>query len=505
MSLSKYCKITAILLIALIVLLALWLIKKPLYEPEEKIIACIKDRTISLDELIRRAEYMVRPNYCKGNTNIHKKIILNSLIAEKLLAIEGENRCELLNNPHFQRYIQGRKEQAMRQVLYSEVAYKKVKLDTSEINKMYKLAGRKYTIEYVSIMDDSLSKVIIGKFSADGRNFREVFQDLPQPITIFEQELLFDHRQHPVIFKELYKQNVNVNQILGPIKNEDDGSNIFIKIIGWKNRPAIGEQDSKRRLMDVHERLTEIEALDIYAKYVHKVMKNKTVTFNRDVYEQLVNILGPYYFERNDDPKDRLFKTSGDDVVENPLDSLSVDLKMIIDEPLLTIDSETWTVRDLSEEIEIHPLVYRVRKMHPQEFGKYFRLAVVDLIRDKYLAKEAYKKGYDKVDIVRRNVEMWRDSHVAIATVGGYLKQNSITEKDPLKLVSEYLNPLVDSLQKKYSDQIKINTKDYYDINLTRIDMVATQTNVPFPVAVPLFPILTDDHNLDYGKVMDLQ
>jgi len=43
--------------------------------PEDNIIAKVGDRIITVDEFIKRAEYTVRPAYCRGDNIIHKKII----------------------------------------------------------------------------------------------------------------------------------------------------------------------------------------------------------------------------------------------------------------------------------------------------------------------------------------------------------------------------------------------------------------------------------------------
>jgi len=58
-------------------------------DPEEIILARIGDVTISLGEFMRRSEMTIRPPYCSGDNNLHKKIVINSLIAEKMLALEA--------------------------------------------------------------------------------------------------------------------------------------------------------------------------------------------------------------------------------------------------------------------------------------------------------------------------------------------------------------------------------------------------------------------------------
>ena len=104
----------------MVFLLFFFFCEKPQIEQsEEKILVRIDNKkTISLNEFIRRAEYTIRPPYCKNNTYIHKKIILNSLIAEKIFAMEAGENNPLLNNEEFQQYIKGRREQAMRQWMH---------------------------------------------------------------------------------------------------------------------------------------------------------------------------------------------------------------------------------------------------------------------------------------------------------------------------------------------------------------------------------------------------
>ncbi len=59
-------------------------------------------------------------------------------MAEKILALEAEHDDKLLLNPSFQGRLKGIKEQLMRDKLYTEVAFKKVELDSQEIKNAYR-------------------------------------------------------------------------------------------------------------------------------------------------------------------------------------------------------------------------------------------------------------------------------------------------------------------------------------------------------------------------------
>ena len=91
--------------------------RSPIEIPENNIIAKIGDKIITVDEFIKRSEYTVRPAYCRGDNIIHKKIILNSLIGEKLLSLEA---MDISLSPHLMKYLKGRKQQAMMELLSYE-------------------------------------------------------------------------------------------------------------------------------------------------------------------------------------------------------------------------------------------------------------------------------------------------------------------------------------------------------------------------------------------------
>ena len=41
---------------------------------------------------------------------------------------------------------------------------------------------------------------------------------------------------------------------------------------------------------------------------------------------------------------------------------------------------------------------------------------------------------------------------------------------------------------------------EFFDFELTNIDLYAYKKGVPYPMVVPLFPILTNKNEIDYGK-----
>jgi len=471
--------------------------KKRATVPPESLLAQIGPKTISLAEFIRRAEYTIRPPYCKGDNYIHKKIILNSLIAEKLLALEAGENNELTRNEQFQDYIRGRQEQAMRQWLYYQTAYSTVNLDTSEIIKSYDLAGRKYSINFISLDDSSKINQFSRELKQGTASFENFYRQHFGLEAIPQRAVSWEEQTEEAIHQALFSAPLQKGQIIGPIKTED-GHYLLMEIAGWTDRLAISDTDIQRRWNAVAEQLQTKYATEIYSKFMARVMKGKRVEFVGDTFFRLTEVFAPVYLKSMADKKAAFNQRFWNDEIYP--DSLGGKIAEIMDHSLLQIDSETWKVKDFLKALRIHPLVFRKRKISHREFPEQFKLAIVDLIRDKYITQEAYHNGYDKAEVVKRNTVMWKDYLLAMFQKNRFLDELGVPDKDNLAVIPHYLDAYVDSLQSKYSHQIEIDTDAFEKIPLTRVDMFVLQKDVPFPILVPSFPLVTTDNKLDYGR-----
>jgi hypothetical protein len=286
----------------------------------------------------------------------------------------------------------------------------------------------------------------------------------------------------------------------------EDHDYVVIKILDGTKELAITDAQIQNRWRDVSERLTEQKAAAAFEKYSLQVMHGKKIEFNPATFRQVVHLVGPYYlksFEETQAAVNQQLWSSPDH--EKILTQIGTSFDAMLDEPFFRIDDKIWTVRDFEQEMKIHPLVFRKRRIDKSDFAEQFKLAVVDMVRDRYLADAAYQKGYDRVEAVQRNVEMWKDNLLFLFQLNNYLKSLGKQEnfnKDYLQIVTADLNPYIERLQAKYAGQIAINTAAFEKIQLTNIDMLVIQRNMPFPVVVPGFPVITTDHQLDYGRKM---
>ncbi|HPG41746.1 MAG TPA: hypothetical protein PLP19_20855 [bacterium] len=505
---QNFIRIVSVPVLAIGVIITLNCGKKTAPVADELILAKIGDKTISVTEFYKRAEYTIRPPYCKLDNYVHKKVILNSLIAEKLFALEAEaaNDSALMNNKSFMDFVQGRREQEMRKYLYKKEGLEKVNLDSSLIKQTYRFAGRTFKVAYFSV-NSPLSAELVKKRLETNTSFENIYQEIVGSEKIPEREVTWDKEGNDMLQNALFMDQKQVGQVIGPLEAED-GMYTTIKILGWNDDVAIGETKINQRMADVREKLTRQAALNSYAAFASKVMKGKKVEFDENTFFKVTELVQPFYMptqEQKEESFNRSFWNKNDDG-DDSFKKFVADFSEIKDEPFLRIDGETWTVERLRKEIAIHPLVYRKQKFAKNQFPEQFKLAVVDLIRDKYLAEEAYKRGYDKAEPVQRTIEMWVDNARFLNHMQDYLTlvgSEYNYSKEYMSTIKKYLNPYVDSLQTKYSDKIEINTDIFERLKLTRIDMVAMEKNVPYPVTVPGFPVVTDDNRLNYGKKME--
>lgn len=478
--------------------------KTDVVEPREKILAKIGSATISVDEFIRRAEYTVRPPYCRGNQNLDKKIVMNSLIAEKLFSIEAGDTNSFIQSDRVQRHLQGRKEQNMRQLLYEQEARNKAVIDTAQAVKTARVAGRKYRIFYFSASDSARMEHIKDEILATGA-FESVYFKVTGLDTLPQREVEWSKQEHDKILDSLFSAPLQKNQVVGPIKISNQ-QYMLIKVNGWIDRPAITQSMSQERWRNITDEFTERASTKLYDDFIRKVMKSKKIEFNPSTMYKIIDLMGPRYFKTAEEKariQEQSLEKQVDDRSENA--ELAKAMEQLYDEPFFKVDNQVWTVKMFTDELMVHPLVFREQKFPKQEFGKQLQLAIMDMVRDRFLAEIAYERGYDRINVVQRNVNMFKDNINYQYQKTRYLHgvvPDTVAEMNYIPLIEKYLNPYVDSLQRKYSDQIYVDVAAFNEIRLTRIDLSVTQENVPFPQMVPSFPLVTTDNALDYGHKM---
>ena len=472
-------------------------------EPAGTVLALVGDRVITLDDFIRRSEYTLRPDYCSGDNYIHKKIILNSLIAEKLIALDAEDSSPLDTNMAFQDYLDGRLEQTMRQLLYKKQAHETTIVDSTQHHEAFKLAGRTVNVNYYTL-SDSASAYAFQQAIEGGAGFKEIYSYLYQSDSLPSREINWFDREVDVIHDVLFDPLLVRGQVLGPLYT-GDGSILVMQVGGWTDSKVVTQSAVQQRWTDVGERLHTRVAGERYEAYVASIMAGKRLDLNEAVFIPYARAAADQYLSTKEEKKAALNQALWDleeHLETNPVEAFPEVQKQ---EPLFSVDGVQWSVKDYESYLRKHPLVFRKRQMGRSEFPEQLKFAIADMIRDHYVTERAYELGYDQFPEVKQARALWSDSYVSRQQRLDYLLAQGDAGIDTLtqnRIFKEYLDPWVDSLQEKYDDRIEINMDLFESIEITTVPMMVSQRGVPFPLMMPSFPLLTTDDRLDYGSDM---
>jgi hypothetical protein len=448
----------------------------------DKILARIGEKEISVKEFIERSELTIRPNNFKS-----KNTTLNNLISEKILALEAKRNNTLLSIPLIEGRLRGIKEQLMRDKLYDEASVKKVKLDSQEVKNTYRLSVREYELEFYTLQSPELAHNIQTAIELAPELTDDLLKQLEEAVGKKPiQRIKYKDPEDDIIHESLYSKPLDVGTVVGPLRLRT-GEYIIMKVLNWTATPLVAEEDQQMRWVNVQEKLREIKARKMWALFQKEIMKGKKIEFTRDSFKVLSDMAIKFYIRNN----------SGDSgEFKIPTSTVAIDSNAVF----FTIDKTEWTIGRFGKELMAHPLVFRTTNLDSSKFKEQFKLAIVDMVRDYYLNVEAYKRSYDKSADVNNALRVWRDAFLALDTQMTVLKaamDSGKFTKDDIPATQKYWVSYVRSLQDRYSDKIRINFKEFDRITLTNVDMFAYRTGVPYPVAVPGFPLFISSENLE--------
>tara|TARA_Y100000768_G_scaffold181375_1_gene135849 strand:+ start:1719 stop:3194 length:1476 start_codon:yes stop_codon:yes gene_type:complete len=453
------------------------------------ILAEIGNKTITVNDFIKRCEYVPRPVYCRGDNYIHKKISLNSLIAEKIFSIEFDRRNYDTTNDQ-KNFIQGQKEQSMRQLMLKRFGFDKVKIDTSHIRFLSMLSNRRYEIHFINL-DPKHKETLLNlplKSSID-----DISTLLNLKIKSTKKIINKNDNMINEVKQILYFSEPVLNALYGPFKTQEN-SILCFEVRGWNKNVDITEKQKKDTWDETIKVYSEELAKKYYGKYVSNLLKGKSIKFDPEIFPLFSKKLSKIYLIEKNKKEAVIENRIWNQKEETEFASFD-DIRKMKNQVILTHGQKQYKISELLDLIKKHPLVFRKKSININQFSNELKYAVADLIRDVYITKEAYSLGLDKNILVINNEKKWEDYIKSLSLNNLIIKKNSPDSTPTKKLIM-----IVDSLQNEYSDIIKIDTDKFEKIKLSRVDMSVMYSNQPYTKLEPDFPIITNDHILDYGQ-----
>ena len=450
--------------------------------PVDIVLARVEGKIITKNDFIQRCEYTPRPAYCGNDSYIHKKIALNSLIAEKLLSNLFKEKGFQLSESQTQ-FVLGRKEQEMRKFMFKKFGYDKVFIDNEKIKLMATLYNRKYEIIYYSCLESESFK--INNMNEENRfELASYIESQFYDIKDFKKLLSSNDNMLPKVREELYQKTPQKNILYGPYILEN-GEYFYFGIDGWLDQVDVTNKQKSETYDAVLQDYKESESLKNYSLYVSSIMRGKSINFNKNVFNEFSNILSKTYFISKS-KRDSTFENviwDNLEIIDHSSINLDLNLEALI---LLNHDNRDWSVDDILDLIKTHPLVFRKKNINELNFKKELKHSIVDLIRDMHITSKAYDYKLDEEFNVSQNFSMWGD-HISATIISNAIDRDKKEN-------------FIKNLTNENSNNIEINFDVFDSIKLSRIPMFVKEKNAAYTVSVPVFPELTSSHVIDYGK-----
>jgi hypothetical protein len=456
----------------------------------ENILAIVADDTIYANDFISRCEYNVRPDFCQNNGYHDKAICLNSMIGEKLLAMENKENRAFASNQWVQEKLKGIQEQAMREILIREQVVDKIKIPAEEVKQGYINSQKNVFTESVFI-PENIDPLAVYQAACQGIEIKSLKEKYPGVSQSYENEVKWGQMDE-TIQQAIYSKEITKGSLIKPLKTS--GGYWLIKVKSWTETVELSPGNRDQQMENIRAKLKDYYIRKNYYQYASEMMKGKRIDFVEDSWKILVSILQPVYVKNEADNLPSAAE----------IGQIDADLLPSADKTLMSIDGELWMLDDLRKAIRIHPLVINTQRITKENFPKRLQAAIAGLITDMYLTKQAYERKLERSKAVLREVKTWETYLSFLNQRDTYLLKKGfkgVIGKDYFEVFDNYLNPYLDTLKAKYNEVVRYNPDLLKEIELTRIPMVMHHSGGPYTQVVPPFPLLTNAVKTNYQRL----
>jgi len=395
---------------------------------KNEIVAQVGSVKITAEEFIYSYEF--GPAFPKREKN-SKLIYLNYMINEKLLALEGYEKGVMKNELRKGLYADIESDLASEEMFKKEIV-PKVKINDVEIKKVIEKKQTEYQLRWLHANDSPALKDYLTQLK-NGISFDSLFT------AQLSDSVLVDDRQLTTSLYNIYMKNPQFALIVDTLKagkisdpiHTDDGWYI-IKIDNIIKSMITGEAEYNKLKSEAVEAITKSKMDLLSDQYVKGLFEDENPIIKRDVFNVLRSYLGKFILTPENYSEWKL-----DDKLEVALSNLG--LKRGEKYTGLTL------VECKNRKISLDEFIiwFRNREQYVKfskneliAFSKSLEDLVWVMVRDKLLTDEAYQKGYNKSDWVKKQSTWWKDK-ISYSAYRNELANFITLNSEEQRLVSE--------------------------------------------------------------------
>ncbi|MDZ7268242.1 MAG: hypothetical protein ONB48_10970 [candidate division KSB1 bacterium] len=441
-------------------------------------IATVGRLAISADEF--RDRFELNPRLLQYQNPEYAKLpFLGVLIAEKLLALEAEKQ-RLLPPARTLAFLEQIKREAVIEAFYHQEIAVRIEVSDAELRQAYARQRRVLEIEVAAFKTRQQAEQFRRRVLA-GETFAQALTPAlgssPPPIDTLQVRW---GSATPAIEDKLFA--LKTGELSAPIPSL--GEFHVARLLNETVDAFPTEEDFQQKREALARNLLQRKRRAAFADYFKKMMAGKRTRIPPERFKFLVVrleelFLGQAANGRHPNPSPL-----------NPQEFAHAEAGLAghWQEVLVTFDDgSTWTMREFLQRLSVgrHLLDFRQRRSF--RFG--LRQALLAMVEQEYIYKEAVRRGLDETAEVREAVAMWRDNLLARHLLRQLLlPQNEASDEQEIPaLREEQLQRLTTTLL-ALSDSlsIRIDQEALRRVPVRNAGMLAVKTHFPGRLVVPL-------------------
>lgn len=466
-----------------ILLLAILAIAACSKKDETPFVARVGDLKITPDEFKRRFELNPRMLQFK-DVNQAKTRFLGSLIAEKLLAAEAQEQ-DFPSSSRTQTFLDQINREAVIEEFFNDKAASKIHVDEKELREAYARQRKDLLVQHVSFKSLREARAFRQRVLAGG-DFAEarsgVFGEPGHHETGGDTLTLKWGATDSFIEDALYQ--LKPGEISEPIPALDE---FYVARVLSATAEGLGtDYDFLQTREKIERILKKRKTTAVFKKYFQEMMAGKKTSVPplrlKFVSE---NLERAFAIGEKSDEYVRAANPSPIDEIE--LRRAQQGLHANLDEVLVTFDGgTTWTIKEFLQRLSVGR--YHLDFSAVKNFRLSLRRAIITMIEQEYVYKEAVRSRVQKSSFVQEQVRVWRENAMAQEFLQKLLLPDLANQdlQESLAITNAHaaiLDSTLSALLMAYD--VEIDLKELNAAQVVNAGLLAFKTHFPGRLVVP--------------------
>ncbi len=436
-------------------------------EPQKPYVARVGERTITVEEFKNTLQfnpYLVNLN----NKAQAKRLMLASLIAEKMLAQEAENTYPSLYDS-LQPYIDQYEREAIYESFWEKEIEASTKISEEELRRAYVRSKQKKIVQYLVFAGEAAAQGAYNQLKK-GMTFERLAQIQGFPAGSIPVDTVRSEGKLPFFEEKVFK--LELGQISEPLRVNN--RYFIVKLINEKTNVATSPQDFEYHRQSLKKKLKRFKNKKAFLQYANEHLPDPPYQFRKNVFRELVRSLEKRIFSTGKPLReDRLNARIAEIYLKNNGDELQA-LKR--KELVKFEDGTTWSVAKWLQRLETAP--YPVLSENRGQFRGSLLKAAKNILDDEVIVQHAKGKGLHNTEYVKRQTQIRKDFMLY-----QYMVKQIKNDKVPANL-NERLQQRILTLKNECNIEVNKTLLDTMKVNQT--NMTVLKRHFPARTMTPI-------------------